>query len=43
MVLVPAVMSLLGPRNWWIPGWLERVLPRLDAERVALGGAQAGR
>jgi RND superfamily putative drug exporter len=43
MVLVPAVMSLLGPRNWWIPGWLERILPRLDVERVALGGAQAGR
>jgi putative drug exporter of the RND superfamily len=36
MVLVPAVMSLLGPRNWWIPGWLERVLPELDVEpRVA--------
>jgi RND superfamily putative drug exporter len=43
MVLVPAVMSLLGPRNWWIPGWLERILPRLDVERVALGAAQAGR
>jgi putative drug exporter of the RND superfamily len=43
MVLVPAVMSLLGARNWWIPGWLERILPRLDVERVALGGAQAGR
>src|SRR5215211_479019 len=40
MVLVPAVMSLLGPRNWWIPGWLERILPELDVERVALGTAQ---
>jgi putative drug exporter of the RND superfamily len=30
MVLVPAVMQLLGRRNWWIPGWLDRVLPRLD-------------
>jgi RND superfamily putative drug exporter len=30
MVLVPSVMQLLGRRNWWIPGWLERVLPRLD-------------
>ena len=28
MVLVPAVMQLLGSRNWWIPRWLERVLPR---------------
>jgi putative drug exporter of the RND superfamily len=35
MVLVPAVMQLLGPLNWWIPNWLERVLPRLDVERVA--------
>jgi RND superfamily putative drug exporter len=40
MVLVPAVMQLLGPRNWWIPDWLERILPRLDVERVALGAAQ---
>jgi RND superfamily putative drug exporter len=35
MVLVPAVMQLLGGLNWWIPNWLERVLPRLDVERVA--------
>ena len=34
MVLVPAVMQLLGKYNWWIPDWLERVLPRLDVERV---------
>jgi putative drug exporter of the RND superfamily len=40
MVLVPAVMQLLGSRNWWIPNWLERILPRLDVERVALGTAQ---
>jgi RND superfamily putative drug exporter len=26
MVLVPAVMQLLGERNWWLPGWLERLL-----------------
>jgi uncharacterized membrane protein YdfJ with MMPL/SSD domain len=36
MVLAPAVMQLLGSRNWWIPSWLERILPRLDVERVAL-------
>jgi RND superfamily putative drug exporter len=35
MVLVPAVMQLLGPRNWWIPDWLERILPRIDVERTA--------
>jgi RND superfamily putative drug exporter len=40
MVLVPAVMQLLGSRNWWIPNWLERLLPRLDVERVAVGTAE---
>ena len=40
MVLVPAVMQLLGKRNWWIPDWLERILPRLDVERVAPAGAE---
>jgi putative drug exporter of the RND superfamily len=39
MVLVPAVMQLLGARNWWIPDWLERILPRLDIERAAEGQA----
>src|SRR4051794_11825268 len=42
MVLVPAVMQLLGKRNWWIPDWLERILPRLDVERVAPAGAETG-
>jgi RND superfamily putative drug exporter len=41
MVLVPAVMQLLGDRNWWIPAWLERRLPELDVEHVALGTAQS--
>jgi RND superfamily putative drug exporter len=27
MVLVPAVMELLGRANWWLPGWLARILP----------------
>ncbi len=35
LVLVPAVMQLAGKYNWWIPDWLERILPRLDVERVA--------
>nr|WP_231134448.1 MMPL family transporter [Motilibacter deserti] len=30
LVLVPATMVLLGSRNWWLPGWLDRVLPRAD-------------
>jgi putative drug exporter of the RND superfamily len=32
MVLVPAVMQLLGERNWWLPQWLERRMPRLELE-----------
>ncbi len=34
MVLVPATMKLMGDANWWIPGWLDRVLPTLDIEGV---------
>jgi RND superfamily putative drug exporter len=32
MLLVPATMELLGAKNWWIPAWLDRVLPRIDVE-----------
>ncbi|MEU5159808.1 MMPL family transporter [Streptomyces sp. NPDC020875] len=32
-LLVPALMHLLGGANWWLPGWLERRLPRISVER----------
>jgi len=32
MVLVPATMSLIGRANWWLPAWLDRILPHLDLE-----------
>jgi len=32
MVLVPATMELLGDRNWWLPGWLDRLLPNIRLE-----------
>ncbi|MFF5179350.1 MMPL family transporter [Micromonospora sp. NPDC000316] len=32
MTIVPAVMSLLGDRAWWLPRWLSRVLPNVDIE-----------
>jgi RND superfamily putative drug exporter len=32
MLLVPATMELLGDRNWWLPRWLDRILPRIDVE-----------
>jgi RND superfamily putative drug exporter len=35
MVLVPATMALLGKANWWLPGWLDKVLPHLTVEGVA--------
>jgi RND superfamily putative drug exporter len=31
-VLVPAVMQLFGEKAWWLPGWLDRILPRLHVE-----------
>jgi RND superfamily putative drug exporter len=31
-VLVPALMHLFGPANWWLPGWLDRILPHLSVE-----------
>jgi RND superfamily putative drug exporter len=35
VVLVPATMRLLGDRNWWLPRWLDRALPRFDVEGAA--------
>jgi RND superfamily putative drug exporter len=32
MALVPAIMSLFGDKAWWLPKWLDRVLPNLDVE-----------
>ena len=34
LLLVPAAMELLGARNWWVPAWLDRRLPRLTIERT---------
>jgi RND superfamily putative drug exporter len=36
MTVVPAVMVLLGERAWWLPGWLDRLLPRVDIEGEGL-------
>ncbi len=32
MVLVPAAMKLMGKANWWLPGWLDRLLPAVDID-----------
>jgi len=35
MVLVPATMKLMGDANWWIPRWLDRLLPAIDIDGEA--------
>jgi RND superfamily putative drug exporter len=32
MLLVPATMELLGDANWWLPKWLDRILPNVHIE-----------
>ncbi|GAB3494552.1 MMPL family transporter [Flexivirga lutea] len=36
MVLIPAIMYLLGDKAWWLPKWLDRILPRVDVEGEGL-------
>ncbi|AXG79634.1 MMPL family transporter [Streptomyces paludis] len=36
MTIVPAVLALLGKHAWWLPRWLDRVLPNVDVEGEAL-------
>ena len=36
MTFVPAVLVLLGRAAWWLPGWLDRLLPTVDVEGAAL-------
>jgi RND superfamily putative drug exporter len=32
MMLVPSIMELLGPVNWWMPRWLDRTVPTIGVE-----------
>ncbi|UOE43487.1 MMPL family transporter [Agromyces larvae] len=36
MVLVPAIMHLVGRGAWWLPKWLDRIIPNVDVEGAAL-------
>ena len=36
LILVPATMSILGKAAWWMPKWLDRILPSVDVEGSAL-------
>ncbi|GAA2060264.1 MMPL family transporter [Streptomyces carpaticus] len=42
MTLVPAVLGLLGRSAWWLPGWLDRILPDVDVEGEKLQQRLAG-
>jgi putative drug exporter of the RND superfamily len=42
MVLVPAIMELLGRANWWMPSWLDRIVPHLGVEVDVAPPATAG-
>jgi RND superfamily putative drug exporter len=46
LVLLPAAIKLCGRANWWLPGWLDRLLPRIDVEgaedSIAYGGGSNG-
>jgi len=32
MVIIPSIMALLGDKAWWLPKWLDRILPNVDVE-----------
>ncbi|MDQ8044958.1 MAG: MMPL family transporter, partial [Patulibacter sp.] len=36
MTLIPALMTLLGERAWWMPRWLDRIIPNVDIEGAAI-------
>jgi RND superfamily putative drug exporter len=36
MVLIPSVLYLLGEKAWWLPAWLDRILPNVDVEGESL-------
>jgi RND superfamily putative drug exporter len=42
MVLVPATMKLMGHANWWLPAWLDRLLPTIDLEGAHGNGDRPG-
>jgi RND superfamily putative drug exporter len=41
MTLVPAVLALLGRSAWWLPRWLDRILPDLDVEGARLAPVES--
>ncbi|TQN30247.1 RND superfamily putative drug exporter [Haloactinospora alba] len=42
MTLIPALMHLAGDKAWWLPRWLDRILPDIDVEGTRLERHHAG-
>ena len=42
LILVPATMALLGKANWYLPAWLDRVLPHVEPHGAGTGTAGTG-
>ncbi len=40
MIMVPATMRLLGDSSWWLPQWLDRLLPHFSLEREPIDGTR---
>jgi RND superfamily putative drug exporter len=36
MIVVPAVIALMGDKAWWMPAWLEKIVPNVDIEGAAI-------
>lgn len=36
MTLTPVIMTLLGDKAWWLPKWLDKLIPNMDVEGAAL-------
>jgi putative drug exporter of the RND superfamily len=43
LVLLPSIMRVVGPRVWWLPGWLDRRLPNIERTSSELAMASGGR
>jgi RND superfamily putative drug exporter len=41
LILVPTTMELMGDWNWWVPKWLDRILPHMDFESSGTRAAEA--
>lgn len=43
MTLIPALLTILGEKAWWLPSWLEKILPQVDVEGASIDRETASR